>query len=183
MVQMVEKYPAASYPPHVCPECSRSFAWGEDADSQMVVGFPGLVSCGENAHWKLQVHFQQEHADKGFLCGRRSESLRPQEGIDFWRKHANGDRVCSYCGSLHPEDFKDILERYANGEEGYRFSTTDKGYKFYANRPGVPNATEGGIKFYTPHLPIEGTPEWDALQAVYGRAIERYRAEIKARFG
>lgn len=36
---------------------------------------------------------------------------------------------------------------------------TDKGYKFYVRQKGVKNASEGGIKFYTRHIPSD---EWAA---------------------
>lgn len=63
----------------------------------------------------------------------------------------NGDRCCSWCGSLHPEDLIDIIYGYIEGTEGYHLSFTDKSYKLYVNRPGVRNASEGGIKFYVDH--------------------------------
>lgn len=62
----------------------------------------------------------------------------------------DGTRTCDYCGSLHPADVLDILYAYLE-DDTYGFSTTDKGYKFYANRPGVQNASGGGIKFYSWH--------------------------------
>lgn len=77
-----------------------------------------------------------------------------------WRVEANGDRCCDHCGSLHPEDFMEILGKWIEGEPGYKFETTTKGhYKYYANRPGVQNAGQGGIKFYGEHL----TPPHDEL--------------------
>jgi len=69
-----------------------------------------------------------------------------------WRRAPNGDRTCSYCGSLHPEDFLDIMIKYIEQEPGYRLETTSKPYKIYANRSGVQNASQGGIKFYFNHL-------------------------------
>lgn len=77
-----------------------------------------------------------------------------------WRPEKDGTRTCPWCGSLHPDDFLDIVWRYTQREEGYSFSTTDKGwYKFYANRPGVSNAGDGGIKFYGMHLPVDKRDE------------------------
>jgi hypothetical protein len=71
---------------------------------------------------------------------------------DHWRTEPNGDRCCSYCGSLHFDDAIAIMTVYAEAGDG-RFSTSDKRYKYYMNRKGVQNAAQGGIKFYTWHLP------------------------------
>jgi hypothetical protein len=92
-------------------------------------------------------------------CGRRMGEPGPwetQEGLDRWRIKANGDRTCSFCGSLHPEDFAAIAEAYAKGEPGVHFDTTTKSYKRYASRAGVQNASHGGIKFYAAHVPASG---------------------------
>lgn len=101
-------------------------------------------------------------------CGRRFDTYpggipahhdRGQE-LDRWQKFkSNGDRVCSYCGSLHPDDFFAAVKAAADAPEGsgYRevvaIEPSDKIYKIYVSKPGVRNAMEGGIKFYTQHLP------------------------------
>ena len=83
-------------------------------------------------------------------CGRRMMDFGPQqrtENIDHWHKLVNGDRTCSYCGSLHPMDVIDIVKKHGFGAiEG-----TDKGYKWYVRRPEVKNAMDGGIKYYRQH--------------------------------
>lgn len=97
-----------------------------------------------------------------------------------WRTEPDGSRTCSYCGSLHPADFTDIMWRYSQGEEGYSFDMTDKGYKDYGHRPGVQNASQGGIKFYGNHC----TPDVaDELYAARSLAIAKWRANMKARWG
>lgn len=97
-----------------------------------------------------------------------------------WRVLPNGDRTCSYCGSLHPEDFTDIMWRYSQHEEGYTFDRSTKGHKDYGSRPGVSNAAEGGIKFYGNHC----TPEYSTeLYAARELALARYRADIAAKWG
>jgi len=78
-----------------------------------------------------------------------------------WRPEKDGSRTCTHCGSLHPDDFIDVMWRYSHREEGYSFGTTTKGYKLYGNRPGVVNAGDGGIKFYSDHLPDDRS-EFDA---------------------
>lgn len=77
-----------------------------------------------------------------FLCPRRGEM-----GIELpkgWPKDDHwigkeGDRTCSWCGSLHPDDF---MAAVLNGEE---LGPTDKTYKVYVNGAG-------GGKFYFQHL-------------------------------
>ena len=99
----------------------------------------------------------------------------PFNGEAHWRIEADGDRTCSYCGSLHPDDFLDIMRGYGEGKEGYNFSLTDKSYKVYANRPGVRNAIDGGIKFYGAHAVDEDDPKRGEHEAAWQAAVKRYR--------
>lgn len=91
-----------------------------------------------------------------FICPEHEQQRSPLRDLapngDAWLKHTNGDRVCSYCGSLHPDDFVEIIRLKAEGKGGH-LGRSDKGYKWYANRAGVSNAGDGGIKFYTWHSP------------------------------
>lgn len=102
-------------------------------------------------------------------CGRRAESGRDEEnspftnsgkGLDRWQKFkSNGDRVCSYCGSLHWEDMLRLVHEAAIAPEDADYRSTvsiepsDKSYKVYVHQPGVRNAHEGAIKFYMQHVP------------------------------
>lgn len=97
-----------------------------------------------------------------------------------WRTEKDGTRTCAYCGSLHPEDFTDIMWRYSQHEEGYSFGLTSKGYKRYGNRPGVLNAGDGGIKFYLNHATPEYHQEFEAAHEV---AVARYKKDLRARWG
>lgn len=65
---------------------------------------------------------------------------------DYWERLPNGDHVCSACGCWHPVEFMAYV--HAGGQ----LENTDKYYKVYVRRPGVSNAAQGAIKFYTPHL-------------------------------
>lgn len=76
------------------------------------------------------------------------------EDLDTWNI-AGADRVCSYCGGWHPDEFLAFL---VDG----RIDLSDKGYKFYVRRPGVGNAVEGAIKFYTWHIADDRVPEFEA---------------------
>jgi len=116
-------------------------------------------------------------------CGSRISQLGEPEGgalLDGWRVEPNGDHCCTYCGSLREDEFVSIMEKYADGEPGYKWETTAKRYKFYANRPGVTNASEGGIKFYGWHIDTTPGPEFDRKDAIFHRAIARQRAEQAA---
>lgn len=122
-----------------------------------------------------------------FFClrgpGPESPFSAPLNGEATWRTEANGDRTCSYCGSLHPDDFLDIMRRYAAGEEGYHFGLTDKSYKVYASRAGVKNASDGGIKFYGAHAVSEDSPDRAAHEAAWVDAVAKYHRDFEARFG
>ncbi len=137
-------------------------------------------------------------------CGRRfdmyagsiSVHFDRQPGQDHWlRFKSNGNRVCSYCGSLHPDDFFAVVKVSTDSPESAAYKSvpeiepSDKGYKIYVQQPGVRNALEGGIKFYTQHLPrnAEGkTTVSDEQNEQYGRAVrasrrrlDRYIVEIR----
>lgn len=120
-------------------------------------------------------------------CGRRMGAHGPWNhtpGLDRWQKFkSNGNRVCSFCGSLHFDDFFEIVKAVANLPEaalyskGARIEPSDKAYKIYVHQPGVRNAMEGGIKFYTHHLPTEAlTAE---QQAIYKKAVRATRARLE----
>lgn len=117
-----------------------------------------------------------------FFCprgaGPDSPFHAPFNGEATREDRPDGSRTCSYCGSLHPDDFMDIMKQFAAGRPGYRFGTTDKSYKAYGNRPGVRNASEGGIKFYVHHLPDDQREEhMEAFRAAWSRL----RAEMGLR--
>ncbi len=74
------------------------------------------------------------------------------ETPDTWNIGQDGNRTCSYCGSIHFDDFVAIYQKsLTDGCYGIEGST--KCYKYYLRQPGVRNAGEGAIKFYTAHLP------------------------------
>jgi len=88
-------------------------------------------------------------------CGRRMKDIGPweqKENQDYWRVLENGDKTCSFCGSLSHEDILRLLKKHGRGILGF----TDKSYKWYINQPEVGNAGEGGIKYYRQH----DTPEF-----------------------
>ena len=70
------------------------------------------------------------------------------QGVDQDSWHRIGpDRVCSYCGSIHPDDLAALLDAPDVQFE----AATNKSYKLYVHRDWIINAGMGGIKFYTWH--------------------------------
>lgn len=85
-------------------------------------------------------------------CPRRMREMGPweyKEGLDTWELRGH-DRVCSFCGSLHPAEFEAFLTRIV-ADEQCSVSLSNKGYKIYINRPETRNASEGAIKYYKQH--------------------------------
>ena len=130
-------------------------------------------------------------------CGRRAETGMDDENgpfahagknLDRWQKFKNIDnRVCSYCGSLHPDDMFRLVHESAMAPEDASYTGTveiepsDKPYKTYIHQPGVRNASEGGIKWYMQHLP-RGTDGkivvTDEQQEDYSLAVKKSAARF-----
>lgn len=107
---------------------------------------------------------------QGETCLRRMTEFGPwehKEGLDGWHVLPNGDRTCTFCGSLHPDDVLRLLD-----VPEVQFTTTDKSYKFYVRQPGVANAREGGIKFYVHHVGDKGDVGYRFLVRI-GEAARR----------
>lgn len=86
-------------------------------------------------------------------CPRRQE-LGPWErgeGLDRW-EDSDGEPVCSFCGSLRPDRFFEMVEA------GYTVLPTDKDYKAYIRRPDGKQ-----FKFYFQHLDAEGRRRFSEL--------------------
>lgn len=125
---------------------------------------PGCDGVIEEVNFRDRV----ETLPEPMTCGRRFDMFagvmpvhRDRDpGQDRWEKFkTNGNRVCSFCGSLHPDDFFALVKAAADAGpdadymEVVRIEPSDKQYKVYVHQPGVRNAMEGGIKFYMQHLP------------------------------
>lgn len=103
-------------------------------------------------------------------------------GPDHWQKFkAIDNRVCSYCGSLHPEDMFRLVKESANAPTDADYHSvveieaSDKPYKVYVHQPGVRNAHEGAIKFYMPHVPRHT----DGSLAVTQEQQDEYAAAVQ----
>jgi len=118
-------------------------------------------------------------------CRSRMEQRGPweyREGLDTWEYSPNGDRICSFCGSLHPDDFMELVRQAAEGgaEEVVEIEPSDKSYKIYVGRQSVRNASVGGIKFYTWHLP---SPISDENKALFQQAVDNTRKRFEDMMG
>jgi hypothetical protein len=118
-------------------------------------------------------------------CPRRVTEIGPWKqdpNLDHWQKVGN-DRVCSFCGSLHPDEFETFLHQYLADKTGeIHLETTDKPYKVYARRPGIANAGEGAIKFFKWH--VSDDPDWLArIEAIWPAVMEKHAAHLRKIFG
>jgi len=131
--------------------------------SEDVLGAPCRTEgCDGIIEEQPAFHTLVDTLPEPFYCRRRDESFVGASfpGPDHWNKFkSNGDRVCSYCGSLHWEDMLRLVHESAEAPEDADYSSTveiepsDKSYKVYVHQPGVRNAHEGGTKFYMQHVP------------------------------
>lgn len=108
-------------------------------------------------------------------CPRRMSEFGPwerKENLDSWYKRGP-DRVCSFCGSIHPDDFEKVIDRCLN-EEGVTLDHSDKSYKVYIHRPEIQNAGQGAIKYYKQHTP--GDPSWiERVDPKFSEALTKSR--------
>lgn len=87
----------------------------------------------------------------GETCPRRMLDLGPwkrAEGLDGYADGQYGGPHCTFCGSLHPDRFMELLR------EGWGLGPTDKTYKAYLKGPA------GETKFYYHHLSPEQRNEF-----------------------
>lgn len=97
------------------------------------------------------------------LCPRREEvapsSIFKLPDEDVWRKFEHAGGTCSYCGSMHPDEFMRAVEA------GATLTPTDKDYKAY-----LEDSVRGMQKFYFQHLSDD---QWAKLiELVNARAIK-----------
>lgn len=82
-------------------------------------------------------------------CPSRMNQVGPwkrEENLDTWDM-VGDDKVCNFCGGMHPERFIEILDEFGLDILDH----SDKRYKIHIHRPGVTNAGHGGIKYYRWH--------------------------------
>lgn len=117
------------------------------------------------------------------LCPDRQNTPRisgwPEK--DTWDVRANGDRCCSFCGSLHPEDYMRLMRDACDDtSETHIERATGKTYKFYVHQKDVSNALDGGIKFYVWHISSDA---WaDEANALWPTVMSQSRKKQDAHF-
>lgn len=141
----------------ICEKCLAGYPGNEIGK---VCKNPG---CGAIIQEEIPFKDRIDVLPEPMRCPRRAENPMADSMFpdgDHWQKFkSNGDRVCSYCGSLHPDDFFKFVKESAEAPEdathqnSVRIEQSDKRYKIYVHRSVVRNAMEGGIKFYTMHSP------------------------------
>lgn len=100
------------------------------------------------------------------LCPRRYEDGATYGTPDIWQNRS-GRHACSYCGSLHPDEFMELV-RTGAAELG----PTDKNYKVYISGA---NAGDGG-KFYFQHLSKEQRREF--VDLYNERPVREYAEDL-----
>jgi len=116
------------------------------------IGFRS-VSNGDLFKIKLSAYKKSSTIpDEPQRCPRRNESSAQlvEGNVDNWVMRGE-DKCCSFCGSLHPDRLIELVQKQGVGI----LESTNKSYKIYVNRKEVPNASFGGIKFYTQHFSDE----------------------------
>lgn len=128
---------------------------GCDAEAY-ITGYDNVALC--RPHYDALREWQRVVAagvtegltDEPMTCPRRIEDRGPDGGrgphdglgIDRWQMTHNArgvmHRTCSYCGSLHPDDFMQAIH------DGRKIGPTDKNYKAYVGKHDA--------KFYFQHL-------------------------------
>lgn len=148
--------------------------------------------CGGIIEEEPEFRTLVDDVDEPMRCPRRIENPLADTtfpGPDRWQKFkSNGNRVCSYCGSLHHEDLFQLVKQAAETPIDAEYSSSvniepsDKNYKIYVHQPGVRNAHEGGIKFYMQHLPRKADGSLDVddeKNREYSEAVNRSNVRMK----
>lgn len=96
-------------------------------------------------------------------CGRRMTEMGPwdyEEHLDHWKVFPNGDRTCSFCGSLHPDDVIKKIKEHGFGVIG----GTTKSYKLYVGANSAISTNDPhGRKYYRQHDTDEFIVQWNKL--------------------
>lgn len=129
-------------------------------------GFGFCSTMGDGYDVGVSRYMPRVKTGEKQTCGRRMNDFGGQnrtEMLDEWISIGD-DKVCSYCGSLHPERVIELIKQHGIGI----IARTDKDYKVYIERKDVPNASHGGIKYYMQH----NTPEF---VSAYNELITNYK--------
>jgi hypothetical protein len=89
-----------------------------------------------------------------FICPHRPSDPNSVFNLpesDHWDKRGD-DMVCSYCGSMHPEQFLKLLPTIKKDSDDVWIELNDGRYKIYIERKGIKNAGDRAIKVYLNHI-------------------------------
>lgn len=165
----------------ICQTCLRSRTGDVLGAKCRTEGCAGVIELAPNFIDLVDV------LPEPMTCGRRQDGVVE---VDRWFKFKRIDnRVCSFCGSLHPDDFFRLVDLCvvaadADCKDAVGIELSDKPYKIYVRQPGVRNAQEGGIKFYTAHLPRNEANEVDVSDErkfAYSAAVDLSNARFERR--
>lgn len=173
--------------------CSHSLWFPRGYKGQWLPQLNPIESCSHGKNRKRTFRFDEPiwlfrarlrlFAFAGYhRCGSREGSFvragYPKH--DSWDFGADGNRTCSFCGGMHFDDFIKIA-KLSVINESYAIEGTDKRYKYYVRQPGVRNAGEGAIKFYTTHFPEKLRPDdISTLNAALKLSHARFTAQMEA---
>jgi len=120
------------------------------------------------------------------ICAYREQDrkLYPDSPIHeqapTWKTRANGEKACSYCGSMEASEFYAFMERVIDDPSPYiRIELNDHRDKIYVTRPEVKNADDGPLYIRTVHLPLPPTEEDARYRAMFRAANRVSRGKFK----
>jgi len=165
-------FPGDGKLPKFNPICSRSHA--ENSGKRTRSYWEPLWSFRLRQRWFAFAGRQR--------CGRRDDvfGVNYEDGHlpDTWDLGPDGNRTCSYCGSIHPDDLMDICRKTLTDDQ-YAVEGTTKAYKVYVRQPGVQNASQGAIKFYMQHMPTHPSKE---MMDLFDRALQLSQERFEAKY-
>lgn len=130
-------------------------------------GFYGH-SHGPDKRWSVSADMPRIKGTETFVCPEvrsATMAIQVEHGNKATWDKIGEDRVCSYCGSIHPDDLLELIKKYGFGVVG----GTTKDYKWYVGmnssvrRPNIPNAGFGAIKYYRWHDTDEFIAKYNEL--------------------
>lgn len=121
--------------------------------------------------------------DSPMTCPRRINEPGPweyQQNLDSWNQLPNGDHVCSFCGSIHPAEFFNLLTVVVDPSTPQYLSMSNKPYKVYLKGRDISNAMVGAIKFYRQHETYPAMDNYELFLTEFNMALEASNVKMEA---